>query len=181
MFSMTRHACARPTERAMELFVEHQELLVMPRFQRPLFLDQAAQFLDGARRRGRCGLLSDGDFDRFAHEAGVEDVGYRNLDHERAALRQDIDQAFFGQFDERFAYRLTAGRILARKLRFGQGLTRMDFSAHDGAAQMAVELGADGHRFGLLEWARRPFSLLGCLHSNASFVEDQGLPRHHVW
>ena len=139
-------AAHRQGEGAMEFLVEGEELVVVAGGDGVLSFDQAAQFLDGGKRRGRRGLPRDGDFDGLADETGVQDVGDGNLDDEGATLRLNADEAFFGQLDEGFAHGLPAGRILAGDFRFGESLSRADFSPDDGAMQLAIDLGADRGR-----------------------------------
>ena len=93
----------------MEFLVEGEELVVVAGGDGVLSFDQAAQFLDGGKRRGRRGLPRDGDFDGLADETGVQDVGDGNLDDEGTALRLNADEAFFGQLDEGLARQAIAG------------------------------------------------------------------------
>ncbi len=100
-------------QRAVEQIVEAQEFgavfLGAAALAQPLLLGQLPlQLVQHARIGMRGQDPRQIALYRLADEARILDRAQRDLAHEGAALRADLDQPLFGQLDEGLAHRLTA-------------------------------------------------------------------------
>ncbi|MDR7126688.1 hypothetical protein J2X53_003533 [Pseudorhodobacter sp. 4114] len=113
--------------------------------------------------------------DRFAHEAGIHDIGKRNLGNICAALRADFQQALIGKSDKGFTHRLTAGAVLQGNISLRNPGAGVQGVVNDRGPQSCVELihNAGVQRFQTV----RDFS--ATQHSESSSA-DTNKPYYHT-
>ena len=93
--------------------------------------------------RARSAVLADrGALERLAHELGVGDGVLADAGHERAELRNDLDEPVVAQALERLADRRAADAEQRRELVLGQLAAGRELGGHDRVAEQGVDLAA---------------------------------------